>query len=336
VIAAWHRFVAACAAREDPLALAVVRVALASVVLYDLAWVAALGLPPLIWLPPEVGGTVDLRALQSAPSFVHVLPSDWAIVAGLPIAWGLLILLVLSAASFGVGLFTRWSGLIFVLSYAQTQMLNDTADRGIDRLIRIAVLVLVCSPAGARLSLDAWRRTGSWLGDPAPRLAWARYFLVFQLTLVYVAAGMEKFAFEWFPWGGATALFMILQDPQLAVMDFEWVQAPLPMALTRLGTSGSHLWEWTFFLMPVALWFQATRTRPGRLRASFNAWDVRMIYVVVGVIFHLALAGTLRLGVFPAAMLALYPIFFAPQEIAAAARWGRRFSGFGGRSRAAG
>lgn len=330
MISAWRRFVTACGAREDPLALAMVRIGLAVVVLYDLAWVAALRLPPVLWLPRAAGGTVDEGALATTPSLVHLLPADWALNAGPALAWALFAVVALSASSFGLGLFTRFSGLVFVLSYAQTQMLNDTSDRGIDRLIRIVALILVFSPSGARLSIDAWRRVGSWLGDPTPRLAWARYFIVFQLTVVYVAAGMEKFAFEWFPWGGATALFLILQDPQLAVADFRWVQAPLPMLLTRIGTSGSHLWEWTFFLVPLALWFQATRTRPGWLRASFNAWDVRMIYVVVGVVFHVALAATLRLGIFPAAMLVLYPVLFAPQELAAGWRRIRRVVRLGG------
>ena len=40
--------------------------------------------------------------------------------------------------------------------------------------------------------------------------------------------------------------------------------------------------------------------------------------VLVGVIFHLALAATLRLGIFPAAMLALYAAFFHPDELRAA------------------
>ena len=327
---AWARFVAACSAREDPLPLALVRIALMAVVLWDLAWTGIYGLPPLLWGPTDVGGTVRLDALASAPSILRLLPASSAAAWGAPVAWALFVAVVASASTFGAGLFTRTSGLLFVLLYAQTQILNDGSDRGIDRLIRIVVLVLVCSGAGRRLSIDAWRRTGSLRGEGATGLAWPRYFLVFELTLVYVAAGMEKFALDWFPWGGASALFVILQDPVLATSDFAWLASPWVYPLTQLGTMGTLLWEWTFFLVPLALYYQATRCRPGRVRAAFNALDVRMIYVVVGVTFHVLLGATLHLGIFPAAMLAMYPIFFRAEEIGAAARrvvGGRRAAG---------
>jgi hypothetical protein len=328
VIRAWRAFVAACSAREDPLPLALVRVLLAAVILWDLALVGLYGMPPLIWAPRQAGGVVALEALQGMPSIVHLLPADRAAEWGAPLAWALFVGVTALAASFGAGLFTRTSAILFVLLYAQTQMLNDASDRGIDRLIRIVVLVLACSGAGRRLSVDARVRSGTWWGTAGTALAWPRYFLIFELTLVYVAAGMEKFALAWFPWGGSSALFIILQDPLLATSDFAWMAAWWAYPFTQLGTSGTHLWEWTFFAVPLALYFQATRTRPGRLRAAFNAWDVRMIYVIVGAFFHLSLAATLHLGIFPAAMLAMYPIFFHPDEIRAAARRAGRASPF--------
>ncbi len=42
---------------------------------------------------------------------------------------------------------------------------------------------------------------------------------------------------------------------------------------------------------------------------------MRNVYVAVGIAFHLMLALTLKLGIFPFAMLACFPAFFRPQEL---------------------
>ena len=48
------------------------------------------------------------------------------------------------------------------------------------------------------------------------------------------------------------------------------------------------------------------------------------LWLTVGVTFHLALALTLRLGIFPFGVLALYPVFFHPDDLLSFARAGRR------------
>jgi hypothetical protein len=53
------------------------------------------------------------------------------------------------------------------------------------------------------------------------------------------------------------------------------------------------------------------------LRAIMNRYPVRSIYVAFGVAFHVLLALTLRLGIFPYSMLAFFPAFFRPDEIEA-------------------
>lgn len=320
MIRLWRGWVARCAVREDPIALALVRVLLSAVVVWELTIVGWLGLPSLLWAPIEAGGVVDLARLTRVPSVARLFPLEHAAAWGQPLAWTLYFGALSSALAFGAGWSTRLSGLTFVLIYAQTELLNDTADRAIDRLIRIVVLVLVFSASGSRLSIDAWRRTGSPLGSGATAPAWPRYFLVFQLTVVYVVAGLEKFAVAWFPWGGSSALYQILQDPMMARFDFSGLAHPAVYPITQIATSSSHLWEWTFWMVPLALYFQATRHRPGRLRAACNALDVRMIYVVFGVAFHLALVLTLRLGIFPTAILAIYPVFFHPKALLAIGR----------------
>ena len=73
--------------------------------------------------------------------------------------------------------------------------------------------------------------------------------------------------------------------------------------------------------MLLTWWFRATRTRPGRLRALFNRLDLRRWWMLVGVGLHVGIAATMALGIFPYAMLALYPAFFHPDELPS--RWVR-------------
>jgi hypothetical protein len=69
-------------------------------------------------------------------------------------------------------------------------------------------------------------------------------------------------------------------------------------------------------LMLLLTYYAATAGRPGRLRRWCNRLRLRWIWIALGVSFHLGIALTMRLGIFPAAMLALYPVLLFPEEIA--------------------
>ena len=301
------RWIALMDRRESPLSLALVRVLVSLVVLYDLALIGWYGLPTFLWGSTEIGGLVNYEA-AFLPSYWSWLPrSEWV-----PI--GLWVTCVASLAAFGGGFLTRFSGLIFLLTYAQTALINNAADRGIDRMIRIVLILLLFSGSGKTLSLDAKLRTGSFFGDGTLVPAWPRYLIIGQLILMYWCAGVAKFAVTWFPWGGYSALYYILQDPIYATMDWSFLAHPALYWTTQVGTAVSHAWEWTVPVLLLAYYFRATRERPGRLRAAFNRLRVREVYIVVGATFHVLLFATLHLGIFPAAMLAFYPAFFHPDE----------------------
>lgn len=320
LLATWNWWVALFSTREAPLSLALIRVLVCAVVLWDLGVVGWTGIPDLLWAPVEAGGVANVYKYKALPEWFWFLPQEQAGEWGHAWAWGLYYALVAATACFGAGVLTRFSGLAFLLLYAQSAIINDTADRGIDRMIRIIVLLLLLSGSGRTLSVDALIRTGSIFGDGRKVLAVPRYLIIGQLILMYWCAGLAKFAISWFPWGGYSALYVILQDPIFAVSDWSFVGSPWLYWTTQVGTAVSHMWEYSIPILLLAYWYRHTRERSGRVRALFNAIDVRMVYVVVGVAFHLALAGTLRLGIFPAAMLALYPAFFHPDEIAALVR----------------
>jgi hypothetical protein len=309
--------------REPPTVLALIRILIASVVLVDLATLGAHGVAAWLWAPIEAGGT-SLSAAGDLPLFYRVFPASQGSATLLWVG------LMASTSCVALGCFTRSAALAFVCLSAQAALINAPADRAIDKAIRIIMLILVLSPAGRVWSVDAKRATGSFRGarDVAP--AWARYLILGQLVLMYCAAGLSKGGTHWYPWGGYNALYLTLQDPILATSDFRWLAQPIPYFATRLATASTHLWELASPLVLVAAYYRRTRDRPGRLRRLINRLPVRNGYVALGILFHLSLAMTLRLGIFPFAVLACFPAFFRPEELeraVARARvsWAARF-----------
>jgi hypothetical protein len=303
-----RRIVAFFDEREAPTALVLIRVFLAVCLLVDLTWVGIYDLQTWLWAPISDGGTS--AAIQHSTPYVYSL-------FGLDAGTAMLIWvgLMISAFTFGVGFFTRTSALFFAVLYAQSAMANDYGDRGIDRMIRIVVLILAFSECGRAYSVDAWIKFKNWRGNGQPVLAWPRYLILGQLVLMYCAAGFSKGGTLWFPWGGYAALYVILQDPIYAIYDFSFLAHPFWYFLTQLGTAGTHIWEMAAPIVLLTAWYKRTADRPGRVRAWFNRMPVRTVYVLCGVGFHLILAFTVRIGIFPWAMLAFYPAFYTPAEL---------------------
>lgn len=304
-----RRWVALFDERESATPIVLIRVILAAVVFWDLLMVRLYDLPVWLWAPVEEGGVSPVMSFNPVPLVYRIFPATAAT------ATGIYVVLLAAILCFGIGLFTRTSGLVFALLYAQTAMINDYGDRGIDRAIRVVILILAFSAAGKAWSVDAKRKTGRFRGDGKAVPAWPRYLILGQLVLIYCAAGFSKGGTRWFPWGEYAALYVILQDPIFAVADFSWMKHPVPYFFTQVGTAITHLWEMGAPIVLVAAHFRRTADRTGRLRRVFNRLPVRDIYVLVGVSFHLLLAVTLRLGIFPFAMLALFPAFYRPEEL---------------------
>ena len=311
----FERWVQLFDEREKPTALALIRIFVAITVVYDLVVVGLLRLPVWLWAPIDQGGVSPTATRDGAAWFYKVFASspDSAML----LYWGL----VVTALSLGLGFFTRTSAVLFVLLSAQSSMLNDVGDRGIDRAIRIVVLILAFSAAGRMYSLDARIRTGSFRGDGKPAMAWPRYLVLGQLVIMYTAAGLSKSATLWLPWGGHGALYVILNEPIYAVTDFGFLAHPLLYFFTQIGTASSRTWELLSPIVLLAAHFRRTPEGPGWLRQTLNRYPVRNIYVAFGVAFHLLLAATLKLGIFPYSMLAFFPAFFRPEEIERAFDW---------------
>lgn len=319
------RWVAFWDEREPPTCLALIRILLGLVVVYDLTAAAAHGAISWLWAPIEGGGVVGWGEAD-APLFYRLFPPT---AGSATLLWAGLLL---SAIGFGAGCFTRASALAYVWFSVQAALINAGADRAIDRLIRMLLLILILSPCAAVWSVDARRATGSFRGDPSPAPAWPRYLVFAQLVITYFGAGLAKGGTYWFPWGGYNALYLTLHDPILSSVSPRWLHFTLSHFITQVATAVTHLWELGAPLLLLAALFRRTPVRPGLpgsgrprfwrggLRRIFLRVPVRELYVAVGVVFHLSLAVTLRLGIFPFAMLACFPAFFRPSELDRALR----------------
>ena len=301
---AWRAWVALWDQREPPTALALIRIFVGACVLGDLLWVRGLGLADVLWSPPPdgMGYGVDshpwsMRWFGASASTAELL---W---------WST----TLAAAAFTAGLFTRVAGVIMVLGSAQLAALLPDGDRGIDAALRAVALVLVLSSCHARWSVDAVVRRR--LGRPFPALvpAWPRLLLFLQVVWIYFSGGHNKGAPEWWPQGCYSALANAMSDPHFARFSSGWV--PYTFPVPQLAAAVTMVFELGAPLLLLVVWYETTADRPGRLRRVCNRVHVRHVWLAIGVAFHLGIAVTLRLGVFPWGMLALYPALLRADEL---------------------
>lgn len=294
--------------QERPTVQAIVRLLLGAVLLLDLLTIGWLDLVVPLLGAKEIGGFSAAFERANAPWFYDVFPAAaWS-------AWVLWAGLALSCATLTIGFYTRTSAVVLLLLSAQAALILPPADRGIDLLIRNVLAVLVFSSAGRSLSLDARLATGSWRGDGQLVPAWPRHLLILQIVVMYFSAGIYKAAYLWTPMGHFDALYVILQDPAVARFDWSWLVHEPFLTLTRIGSAVTVVWEYSAPLVLLVYYWKLSG-RGGRIgrwavRARLHLW-----WLAVGVVFHLGIALTLNLGIFPWAMLALYPLFLHPDEL---------------------
>jgi len=295
--------------REHPRSLAAVRILLSTVLLWDLL---------RIWAYDLVVPLAGTHAAGGIGVPEGLTPTLWVfdlLGQGPGAAWALWGGMSLSCLMLLLGLLPRLAALVLVLLYAQFALVVPAADRGIDMLLRNSLLVLAFANSADTWSLTSKLRHGAFSAPEDTRIpAWPRYLLALQVVVLYFAAGVSKAASSWTPVGGLNALFIAMSDPHFQRWPDEWVRAIYP--LTRVGTLVTWVWEWVAPVMLLAWWYRETADRTGRLRAWFNRWPIVEIYLVVGAIFHIGTHFTLRLGIFPFAVMSVYPSCVHPDALA--------------------
>jgi len=307
--ACWGRFVDFWDEREHPRALALVRILFGACLVYDFTHILWLDLVVPLFGVADAGGMSDALMREKTPLYYQIMPGTVASAYALHAA--------MLAASIGlmIGMFTRTSALVVLLAWAQFSSVLPYSDRGIDALARLVLVILVFAPSGRWLAADAWWRTGSVWGTGEAELAWARRLLIAQLVLMYFSAGVLKVGITWWPMGHFAALYFALQDPAVAAYDFGFIRRQPFFLLVQLGVVVTMLYQWTYPLVLLLMWWRRNPGRGGRVAAFANRYRLEFLWIGTGLLFHLILALAMNLGIFPWAMLALYPVWLHPDEL---------------------
>jgi hypothetical protein len=293
--------------REVPASLAASRVLVGLTIFFDLAYAAFVGVSSAAWAPPPAG--LGWGAVSEAPPLAARLFGAKSATAE-SLFW----IALAASLLFALGACFRPAAFILVCTLSQLAHFAPSGDRGIDKLLRIVVIVLALSSAHRRWAVDAWigRR---WSGrlPPATAPAWPRYLLFAQITWVYFSAAHNRADFSWWPQGGFSAVASILADPHVARFtpgSLAWFYP-----LLQLSTAATMLFEISAPLLIPVTWLDRRPGRGGRVGDWVRRLRLRWCWLALGVSLHLGIALTMRLGIFPFGMLALYPLLLHPDEL---------------------
>lgn len=192
-------------------------------------------------------------------------------------------LLALLAIGVAVGSFYRCCITLFFLGFTYVELLDQTAYLNHYYLISLLSGLMIFLPAHRAWSFDAWRNPQFRL-DGMP--AWALNILRFQVSVVYVFAGLAKFNADW-----------LFKAEPLRI----WLAArsDLPLIgplLNETWVAYAASWFGAGFDTFIVLFLLNRRTR-------------RVAYLMV-IIFHVATWILFPIGMFPWIMIAAATVFF--------------------------
>ncbi len=310
----WQAIITLFDRREPATALACIRITAGCVVFYSLISAAWAGLVGTLWVDIKHGGFMPVRGLW---------PIRWLGGATPTVMYSLFTGALIGAGFLVAGLFARVAALVTLLCYASLVSTHADTSGGADMMITNALWLLALAKSDATLSLATRFRTGVFASAEAVP-AWPRYLFIFQIVVIYTAAGWNKLTLTWLPDGGFTALHYVLQDPTFIRFGgdaFTWFSP-----LTRVATALTIAWELTTILLWFYFYCFYTRERGGRLRRAALWIDWRKPWALVGIGFHIGICVTLNVGAFSFIALAYYIALWRPAELESfaariAARW---------------
>lgn len=232
---------------------------------------------------PDLGG--DWRQ----PMYIPALPS-WA-------AWGVAALMAASGLAVCFGLRTRASALVFAATLVLVALSDRLETYTVTKLSPAILLALALSPAGARVSLDAyWKRKGTAKRPKKLRASGSVRFFQLFVVVMYSASGIAKARGDWLK--VPLVLWSHLHDSY---------QTALSFALASVLPG----WTWTVlqgmvlaFELFAPLWFGLARTRTWAL--VFGLSMHAMIGLMFGPVrwFALLMMTLLLAGYLPESALA--------------------------------
>ncbi|MBW3539518.1 MAG: HTTM domain-containing protein [Planctomycetes bacterium] len=266
-------------APESPRLLAIVRIAAGAALLYD----AARHWPHAVELYSRAG--LPMPAFPDAGPVPPIPSMTMANVAQT------LLLYVLAATM--IGWWTRTSAALSFVLLGWLSLLDLPATLTKSTMIGLhALLLMSVSGAGRAWSLDSaldpQRRRRTLLAA-----AWPRRLMQVLVCSIYWGAAVTKIRLADFATGDLLE-FSLLSDAWGGTRFGLWLSTQRPLVV---AVSIATVWFELFF--PVLIWFR--RTRRWALAAA--------------VVFHVALAATMRLGIFPYIMLAALAAFLEQRDL---------------------
>ena len=199
--------------------------------------------------------------------------------------------LVIAAGALVVGFHTRMAAVVVFVSLLSFERRAPFVFNAGDHLLRVLAFYIMLAPAGAALSVDG-RRAGRAVTDFPERAPWGLRLIQLQLTVLYLAAVWAKVRGT--TWNDGTAVSYALR-----LTDLE--RFPIPGFLTDLPATSTLLTYSTLAIeLGLALLVWNRRLRP---------WVLSL-----GVLMHLGIDWSLRVGFFSLAVFVMYVAFIPPER----------------------
>jgi hypothetical protein len=281
-VAAWRRF---WFEPEETSTLALVRI--------------AFGLVVLLWtlsLVRDAEGFFSADGLLAQPDFPGRAAASWGMLdlfEGEVAAVAVLVALTLAALCLIVGQDTRLAAVVVFIGVLSLERRNPFVFNSGDGLIRVIAFYLMLAPSGESLSLDRRRREGARFWEFPARAPWALRLMQVQLSIVYLSSVWTKLAGETWNNGTAVSFALRLDDLQRFEPPDALATSELAMNLLSYGTLAVEA------ALGVLVW---NRT-------------LRPYVLALGVVMHLSIDLSLRVGFFSLTLFVLYIAFLPPDGV---------------------
>ncbi len=207
--------------------------------------------------------------------WVEVLPSFWM--------YALHGLMLISAIGVMVGLFYRISAVLLFLTFTYVELIDVTYYLNHYYFVSLICLLLIFIPANAYASLDVrfkLREKSSFVA------AWNINIIKFQISLVYIYAGLAKLNYEWL-FNALPLKIWLPANDKIPVLGNLFAHEFAPYVFSW----GGMLYD--TFIIFFLLW------KPTRIWA----------YICV-IIFHTIVGILFQIGIFPVVMMGVTLVFF--------------------------
>ena len=246
------RFVRFVSAPASPAPLAVFRIGVAAVLLFQ-----ALSLTQNLLDLYGARGVVQWQVMDSTvQDFMPRLSWVTDALGRLGISdaagvKGVFLINVAALAALLVGFRTRPAAIAAYLTHLMMKSSAGASIYGVDVFAQIALFYCMLMPVGASLSLD--RAAGRISGEPSSAARLSIRVLQIHLCIMYLACGLDKSAGE--DWWNGEAIWCALMRSDLCPFNMSWI-ASVPLVPRLLGV-GTLIVETGY---PIFVWPRRTRT----------------------------------------------------------------------------